>query len=81
MESSEFNEIVQIDHMRLGYAPDEEDMIQMEGHESYSGLIIKICAMCFFCNQEGHCRMDCPVFWEAVENQSHPKHKSARAAV
>ena len=23
---------------RLGYAPDEEDMIQMEGHESYSWL-------------------------------------------
>ena len=65
----------------LGYAPDEEDMSQMEEHEFYSGLIIKIGARCFFCNQEGHFRMDCPLFWEAVKNQSHPKHKLALAAV
>ena len=61
----------------LGYAPDEEDMSQMEEHEFYSGLIIKIGARCFFCKQEGHFRMDCPLFWEAVKNQSHPKHKLA----
>ena len=65
----------------LGYAPDEEDMSQMEEHEFYSGLIIKIGARCFFCNQEGHFRMDCPLFWEAVKNQSHPKHNLALAAV
>ena len=65
----------------LGYAPDEEDMSQTEEHEFYSGLIIKIGARCFFCNQEGHFRMDCPLFWEAVKNQSHPKHKLALAAV
>ena len=65
----------------LGYAPDQEDISQMEEHEFYSGLIIKIGARCFFCNQEGHLRMDCPFFWEAVRNQSHPKHKLASAAV
>ena len=65
----------------LGYAPDEEDMSQMEEHEFYSCLIIKIGARCFFCNQEGHFRMDCPLFWEALKNQSHPKHKLALAAV
>ena len=65
----------------LGYAPDEEDMSQMEEHEYYSGLIIKIGARCFFCNQEGHFRMDCLLFWEAVKDQSHPKHKLALAAV
>ena len=65
----------------LGYAPDEEDMSQMEEHEFYSGLITKIGARCFFCNQEGHFRMDCPLFWEAVKNQSHPKHNLALAAV
>ena len=65
----------------LGYAPDEEDMSQIEEHEYYSGLIIKIGARCFFCNQEGHFRMDCPLFWEAVKDQSHPKHKLAIAAV
>ena len=32
----------------LGYAPDEENMSQMEEHEFYSGLIIKIGARCFF---------------------------------
>ena len=53
----------------------------MEEHEFYSGLIIKIGASCFFCNQEGHFRMDCSLFWEAVKNQSHPKHKVALAAV
>ena len=65
----------------LGYAPDEEGMSQMEEHEYYSGLIIKIGARCFFCNQEGHFRMVCPLFWEAVKDQSHPKHKLALAAV
>ena len=65
----------------LGYAPDEEDMSQMEEHEYYNGLIIKIGARCFFCNQEGHFRMDCPLFCETVKDQSHPKHKLALAAV
>ena len=65
----------------LGYAPDEEDMSQKEEHEYYNGLIIKIGARCFFCNQKGHFRMDCPLFWEAVKDQSHPKHKLALAAV
>ena len=65
----------------LGYAPDEGDMSQTEEHEFYSGLIIKIGARCFFCNQEGHFRMDCPLFWEAVKNQSHPKHKLALPVV
>ena len=65
----------------LGYAPVEEDKSQTEEHESYSGLIIKIGASCFFCNQEGHFRMDCPLFWEAVKNQINPKHNSALAAV
>ena len=32
----------------LGYRPDEDDMSQMEEHEFYSGLIIKIGASCFF---------------------------------
>ena len=65
----------------LGYAPDEEDISEMEEHEFYSGLIIKIGARCFFCNQKGHSRMDCPLFWEAVKDQSRPKHKLALAAV
>ena len=65
----------------LGYAPDEEDMSQTEEHEFYCGLIIKIDARCFFCNQEGHFRMDCPLFWEAMKNQNQPKHKLALAAV
>ena len=65
----------------LGYAPDEENMSQMEEHEYYSGFIIKIGVRCFFSNQEGHFRMNCPLFWEAVKNQSHPKHKLALAAV
>ena len=65
----------------LEYAPDEEDMSQTEEHEFYSGLIIKIGARCLFCNQEGHFRMDCPLFWEAVKKQKQSKHKLALAAV
>ena len=65
----------------LGYAPEEEDMNQTEKHEFYSGLIINTGARCFFCNHEGHFRMECPLFWEAVKNQNHPNHKLALAAV
>ena len=65
----------------LGYTPNEEDLSQVEEHEFYSGLINKIGARCFFCNQEGHFRMDCPLLWEAVKNQSHPKYKLALGAV
>ena len=60
----------------LGYALEEEDMNQTETHEFYSGLIIKIGAWCFFCFGR-----HCPLFWEAVKNQNHPKHKLALAAV
>ena len=56
-------------------------MNQTEEHDIYSGLIIKIGAKCFFCNQEGPFRMDCPLFWEAVKNQNHAKHNLALAAV
>ena len=65
----------------LGYIPDEEDMSQTEEHEFNNGLIIQISARCFFCNQEGHFRMDCPLFWETVKNQNYTKHKLALAAV
>ena len=46
----------------LGYALDTQDMSQTEEHEFYSGLIIRIGRRCFFCNQEGHFRMECPLF-------------------
>ena len=32
----------------LGYTPDEEVLSEVEEHEFYSGLIIKIGARCFF---------------------------------
>ena len=57
-------------------------MNQTEEHEFYSGLIIKIGARyIFFCNQEGHFRMECPLFWEAAKNQNQPKHKLALTAM
>ena len=65
----------------LEYAPEEEDMSQTEEHAFYSGLIIKIGARCFFGYQEAHFRVDCPLFWEAVKNRNHQKHKLALAAV
>ena len=65
----------------LGYKPDEEDMSQVEEHKFYSDLIDKIGAKCFSCKQEGHFRMDCQLFWVAVKNQNHPKHKLTNAAL
>ena len=56
-------------------------MCQMEEHEFYSGLIIKLGPRCFFYNQEGHFKMDSPLFWDVVKNQNHPKHKLALATV
>ena len=47
----------------LGYAINYEDMSQTEEHEFYSVLIIKVGARCFFCNHDGHFRMDCPLFF------------------
>ena len=65
----------------LGYASEEEDLNQTEEHEFYGGLIIKIGARCFFCNQEGHFRINCPLFWKAVKNWNQPKHKLTLAAM
>ena len=66
----------------LGYAPDEEDMSQMEEPEYYNGLIIKIGRQnASSVTRRGTSEMDCPLFWEAVKDQNHPKHKLALAAV
>ena len=65
----------------MGYAPDGNDMDQMEEHEFCRGLVTKIGGRCFFSNQEGHFRMDCPLFWKAGKKQNHPKHNLALAAV
>ena len=65
----------------VGNTPDADFMSQMEEHEFYSGLIIKIGARCFFGNQEGHFSMNFPLFWEALKNQNHPKHNLALAVV
>ena len=65
----------------LGNTPDEEDMSQEKMHEFYSGLTIKTSARYFFGTQECHFRMDFSLFWEAVKNQNHPKHKLALVAV
>ena len=46
-------------------------MSQMEEHEFCSGLII-------FCNQGDLFRIDCPLIWGAVKNQSHPVFLSRR---
>ena len=56
-------------------------MNQLEEQEFYCGLITKIGARYFFCNPEGHFKMDCLLFWEALKNQNHPKHKLALAEV
>ena len=63
----------------LGYAPDYDHMSQMEEHEFYSGLIIKIGARCFFCNQEGHFRIDCPLFFLGSSQQ--PESPQAQVGV
>ena len=54
----------------LGYTPDADDMRQIEEHEFYSGLIIKIGSRCFLSNQKIQIKMDCRLFWEALNNQS-----------
>ena len=65
----------------LRYRPDEDDMRQMEEHEFYSGLIIKIGARCFCAIKKSQKKTDCRLFCEALNNQNHPKHKLALAAV
>ena len=63
----------------LGYTPDADDMRQIEEHVFYSGLIIKIGSRCFLSNQKIQIKMDCRLFWEALNNQNHPNHKLALA--
>ena len=65
----------------LRCTPHEDDINQMKEHEFFSGLMMKIDARCFFCNQEIHFRTECLLFWEAVKNHNHPKHKLALRAV
>ena len=32
---------------------------------------------CFFCNLEGHFKLDSTQFWDAVEDAKHPRHEEA----
>ena len=69
---------------------DEDDMNQMEELELHSGLkneiakkaiLLLLSSNCFFCSQESHFRMNCPLCWEAVKIHNHPNHKLALAAL
>ena len=61
-----------VDHHVADCTTYKQGMKRVLQHEFYSGFIIKIDASSFFfSNQESYFRMDCPLFWEVVQNQNH----------
>ena len=60
-----------------GYFLDDVDSTDEDQEEYVRGFIMRYGPRCFFCNLEGHLKLDCTQFWDAVADAKHPRHEEA----
>ena len=65
----------------IGYFLDDVDVTDEDQEEYVRGLIKRYGPRCFFCNLEGHFKLDCTQFWDAVADAKHPRHEEALSGV
>ena len=65
----------------IGFSLEDEDASELDHEVFMRGVIAKFGPRCFFCNLEGHCKSDCPQFWDAVADIEHPRHEEALSGV
>ena len=65
----------------IGYFLDDVDATD-EDHEEYvRDLIMNHGLRCFFFYLEGHFKLDCTQFWDAVADPKHPRHEVALSVI
>ena len=60
---------------------EDEDASEIDHEDVMRGVIAKFGRRCFFSNLEGHFKLDCPQFWDAVTDIKHPRHEEALSGV
>ena len=61
----------------IGFSLEDEDASEVDHENSMRGVIASFGPRCFFSNLEGHFKSDCPQFWDAVADITHPRHEKA----
>ena len=65
----------------IGFSLEDKDASEVNHEVFMRGVIAKFGPRCFFFNFEGHCKSDCPQFWDAVADIKHPRHEEALSGV
>ena len=72
---------LQTRHETIGFSLDDKDASEVDHEYLMRGVIAKFDPMCFFCNLEGHFKLDCLQFWYALAEIKHPRHEEALSGV
>ena len=65
----------------IGFSLEDKDASEVDHEDFMRGVIAKFGPRRFFCNLEGHFKLDCPQFWDAVADIKYPRHEEALSGV
>ena len=65
----------------IGFSLEHEDASEVDHEGFMRGVIAKFGPRSFSCNLEGHLKLDCQQFWDAVAHIRHPRHEEVLSGV